>query len=161
MKIGKRGIRIIRNSFRLRPTGKQLDGKSKARGSEATCLDMSECMEPESEHQLEHEVCEDSKTKTALSPLADILSGFIVDSAQRTYQNLESETERNEFLLGLQQALESIGIGKEPSVKNTVVRLLAETVQSALESIDNDAERNRFLRYLSDHLNQVGQRTEN
>mmetsp|Transcript_895 Transcript_895/g.1923 ORF Transcript_895/g.1923 Transcript_895/m.1923 type:complete len:148 (+) Transcript_895:218-661(+) len=82
-----------------------------------------------------------------LSPLPTIVSKFIVESAEKTYNNITSDCERSDFADSLELVLSSVREGKEiPHQHNAVIELLAKTTRATLDSIDDKEEQDLFLR---------------
>lgn len=89
-----------------------------------------------------------------LSPLSSIMAKFIVESAEKTYNSIESDLERSEFADSIEFVLNSVRNGKDvPQQRNSVVELLAKTTRATMESIDNEEEQDVFLRGISDRWN--------
>ena len=104
-----------------------------------------------------HQIVDDNTShceQQQLSPLPSMVSKFIVESAEKTYNNIESGSERLDFAESLDFALSSVREGKViPQQRNSVVDLLAKTTRATLDSIDSEEEQDLFLRDISYKLN--------
>mmetsp|Transcript_27967 Transcript_27967/g.61616 ORF Transcript_27967/g.61616 Transcript_27967/m.61616 type:complete len:152 (-) Transcript_27967:104-559(-) len=141
MKLIKRNIRI--NPFRRRRSGDTYFKRGRSTSSSSSSSVDQIVDDSDSDNTSD---CEELQ----LSALPSMVSKFIVESAEKAYNNMESGSERLDFAESLDFALSSVREGKViPQQRNSVVDLLAKTTRATLDSIDSEEEQALFLRGIS------------
>lgn len=99
-----------------------------------------------------------SQKSKQLSPLSSIVSKFIADNARKTFDSIDDEQERKNFISDLRDTLKSVRDGtKRPprrslSKTSDVIVFFADTTENTLFSIVDEEERTSFEEHLTRSL---------